>query len=118
MISIKQEESKAKYSFFSPLQVWRRVLLSVRVFESRLHRERALHLPFSLSVSPFSSLFISWGHQKNSKHLFKVEVELVGLFHGPCLGFLQLKSSNAALVHIFTWQLKGWTKLWEWPSQI
>lgn len=83
MISIKQEESKAKCRVFSPLQVWKRVLLSVRVFGSRLHRERALHIPFSLSVSPFFSLFISWGHQKNNKHLFKVKVELVGLFHGP-----------------------------------
>lgn len=61
-----------------------------------------MHVPFSLSVSPLLSLFISWGHQKNSKHLFKVKVELVRLFHGHWLGLLQLKSSNAALVHIFT----------------
>lgn len=117
MISIKQEDSTTKYRFFSPLQVWKGVLLSVTALESRLYRDRTLHIPFSLSVRPFLCLFISWGHQKDSKHLFKVKVKLVRLLHDPWLGFPELKSSNAALVHIFTGQLNG-QNLWEWPTQI
>lgn len=93
----------AKYRFFSPFQVWKGILLSVTVLKSRLYRERTLHIPFSQSVSFFLPP-LSAG-QKNSKHLFKVES--MRLFHGPWLGLLWLKNSNAALIHIFTGQLKG-----------
>lgn len=78
----------AKHSFFSffPLAGVERGSVECDSSSEQIVQGEDFAIPFSRSVSPFLPLFISWGRQKNSKHLFKVQVELVRLCHGPGLG--------------------------------